>query len=33
MAAQHNMTMQDAVEWLVAEQEKREKEAGHDQKL
>jgi len=25
MALQHNMTMQDLVEWLVAEQEKREK--------
>ncbi|HEU5227084.1 MAG TPA: hypothetical protein VFU49_04665 [Ktedonobacteraceae bacterium] len=25
MAAQHDMTMQDFVEWLVAEQEKREK--------
>jgi hypothetical protein len=33
-AAQHNMTMQDYVEWLANEQERREKgEKKDDQKL
>lgn len=30
MAAQHEMTMQELVEWLLAEQEKREKEEHDD---
>lgn len=34
MAAQHNKTIQDFVEWLVSEQERREKEKSKDdQKL
>lgn len=34
MAAQHSMTMQDFVEWLVAEQERREKgEKKNDQSV
>lgn len=32
-AAQHNMTMQDYVEWLVNEQEKREKHKDAKEEL